>query len=406
MQEELAKKEIQDGKQLVLGFDAGCFTCSDLAARIEDRVGDRLAVRNLNDPKVQAWRKEALGEDAKWAPTFFEIEDGKVKAWSGWKMGWALSRTIGPAATWQVMQALGEVGAAPRIEESTIVEKLPAKAADAVVGMSRGRFLKGVGGAAVAMSVLSGSDLLAPSVEAATTERSPYDIISSRKITGTELINATRQVGSSVDVKNLVGYALSTPAKVKAATPRAFMHKLRNGSAQRVIVYNISSSRSLTHVQFSNPPKSMSPSRAMVWQYDNKKIAVVKASEGGALWRVDDNFRSRAQTSGGIVPLGECPPISSNPPGENYCWVKRQVCVDWTLSWRCGWNGGLTAAECAACVAAIGATYSGLAPAVVAIGLACAGCVDGTAGTTSACCAQWCWVQQYNVRPGCGTGPS
>lgn len=405
MTEELVRRDNPEAKkQLVLGFDAGCFACSDLAARIGERVGEGLAVRNLNDSELQGWREQALGGDAKWAPTLFEVRDDGVRAWTGWRMGWALSRAIGPAATWRVMQALGEVGAAPRIEES-VVQKLPARAADAVVGITRGSFLKGIGGAAVAMSVLSGTDLLAPSAEA-TTEPNPYDVVGSREITGAELTNAAEQVGLGTDVKNLVGYALSTPAKVRAATPQAFMHKLRNGSAQRVIVYRISSGRSLTHVQFSNPPKSMSPSRALVWQYDDKKIAVVKASEGGALWRVDDTFRSRAKTTGGIVPLAECPPISNNPPGKDYCWVKRQVCVDWTLTWSCGWNGGLTAAECAACVAAIGATYSGLAPAVVAIGLACAGCVDGTAGTTSACCAQWCWVQQYDVRPGCGAGPT
>ncbi len=168
MQDRSVDTEVQGDKQLVLGFDAGCFTCSDLAARIEDRVGDRLAVRNLNDPEVQGWRKEALGEDAKWAPTLFHIEDDRIQAWAGWRMGWALSRAIGFAATWQVMQALGEVGAAPRIEESAVVEKLPEKAADAVVGMTRGRFLKGVGGAAVAASVMSGNALLPSAAEAAT----------------------------------------------------------------------------------------------------------------------------------------------------------------------------------------------------------------------------------------------
>ena len=37
-------------RRLVLGFDAGCMTCSGLAEKIEDRVGDRIEVRSLNDP--------------------------------------------------------------------------------------------------------------------------------------------------------------------------------------------------------------------------------------------------------------------------------------------------------------------------------------------------------------------
>ena len=53
-----------EGRGLVLGFDAGCMTCSELALRIEDRVGDRVEVRSLNDPMMDRWRGEIFGEDA------------------------------------------------------------------------------------------------------------------------------------------------------------------------------------------------------------------------------------------------------------------------------------------------------------------------------------------------------
>ncbi len=125
MRKELAQNGGPNVRRLVLGFDAGCSTCRDLAARIEERVGEKLDVRNLRNPEVEGWRVEALDEDAKWVPTLFEIKDGKVRAWSGWRMGWALSRAVGPAATWQVMQALAEVGAAPKMEESSLVETIP-----------------------------------------------------------------------------------------------------------------------------------------------------------------------------------------------------------------------------------------------------------------------------------------
>ncbi|MDQ3303712.1 MAG: hypothetical protein M3518_10235 [Actinomycetota bacterium] len=52
------------GRRLVLGFDAGCMTCSGLAKRIDERVGDKLEIRSLNDPVMQRWRGEVFGEDA------------------------------------------------------------------------------------------------------------------------------------------------------------------------------------------------------------------------------------------------------------------------------------------------------------------------------------------------------
>ncbi len=120
------------GKRLVLGYDAGCLACSELAARIEERAGEKLEVRSMRDPEVGGWREEALGEDAGRAPALFEVDGAEVRAWAGWRMGWALSRAIGPAATWQVMQALGEVGASPKVEESTLVEKMPEKVAASI----------------------------------------------------------------------------------------------------------------------------------------------------------------------------------------------------------------------------------------------------------------------------------
>lgn len=152
--QKLAKKESPDARKLVLGFDAGCFTCVEMARRVEEKVGDKVEIQNLNDPRLLEWRKEALGEDAPWAPTLFEIKGEKVRAWAGKRMGLQLTRFLGPVVTWRVMQVLGEVGA-----ETVLVEDSPV--AKAVTGMSRGQFLKGLGGVVVAMSVLSGTNLSA-----------------------------------------------------------------------------------------------------------------------------------------------------------------------------------------------------------------------------------------------------
>jgi len=153
------------GKRLVLGFDGGCSACGELARRIEERLAGRLEVRNLREPLVQEWRKKALGEDLPLAPTLFEVRGQEVvRAWTGWRLGANLGRFLGPADTWRVMQALGEV------EDYNGMESSSAGSTGVFGGrlrLTRGQFLKGVGGAAVAMSALSAAGNLASPAEAA-----------------------------------------------------------------------------------------------------------------------------------------------------------------------------------------------------------------------------------------------
>jgi hypothetical protein len=149
--------------RLVLGFDAGCMTCSELAKSIEDAVGERLEVRSLHDPQVHRWREEALGEDALWAPTLIEVRGEEVRAWTGMRMGVRLSRALGPKDTWRVMQVLGEMRSGDPAAQA------PATAGDR--GLSRAQFLKGLGGAAVAMSLFSAGGNI-PSTAGAATQSS------------------------------------------------------------------------------------------------------------------------------------------------------------------------------------------------------------------------------------------
>ena len=134
-----------DRRRLVLGFDARCMTCNGLAQRIEEAVGDRLEIRSLNDPMMRQWRRQALGENAPWAPTLIEVNGSVVRAWTGVRMGAHLAHKLGPAVTWRLAKILGEM----RKEGSA--ERSP------YYGLSRSQFLKGVGGAVVGMSVLSGT---------------------------------------------------------------------------------------------------------------------------------------------------------------------------------------------------------------------------------------------------------
>ncbi len=143
------------GKRLVLGFDGGCSACSELARRIGERLAGKIEVLSLHEPRVEEWREKTLGEDAPLVPTLFEVRGQEVvRAWTGWRLGANLGRFLGPADTWRVMQALDEVGGAS--EGATPESRRPAgRFRQAVGGLTRGQFLKGVGGAAVAMSVLS-----------------------------------------------------------------------------------------------------------------------------------------------------------------------------------------------------------------------------------------------------------
>ena len=84
-------QDADSSNRLVLGYDGGCCACSGMAERIKEQVGDKLEVMSLRDTQVQEWREKALGQDAPWAPTLFEVNGSEVRAWTGWWMGAQLS---------------------------------------------------------------------------------------------------------------------------------------------------------------------------------------------------------------------------------------------------------------------------------------------------------------------------
>ena len=172
-----------ESRKLVLGFDGGCMTCSALAERIRERAGGKLEVISLRNSQMEEWRRRALGADAPWAPTLIEVKGLKLRAWTGWPLGVQMSRFLGPITTWRIMQALGEVSAAPRIEESAN-ERLSGRAAEAVVGLSRGQFLKGATGAVLAVSLLSGVGPFTRRAEALEEWQYPNNFAKSRQLKG------------------------------------------------------------------------------------------------------------------------------------------------------------------------------------------------------------------------------
>lgn len=83
-----------------------------------------------------------------------------------------LTRALGPISTWHVMQALGEVGAPRLAANGSPVVRMSA------AGMSRGQFLKGVGGAALAFGALSGAASPAQATGAEVDREALYKIFS------------------------------------------------------------------------------------------------------------------------------------------------------------------------------------------------------------------------------------
>lgn len=168
------RKQASDTR-LVLGYDGGCSACGELARRIADQLSGRLEVRNLLDPRVEEWRKKTLGANTPLTPTLFEVRKGRdqqevVRAWTGWRLGANLGRFLGPANTWRVMQALGEVS------ETGGRTAGPVVATTGRLHLTRGQFLKGVGGTAVAMSVLSTTGKLASPAGAAQSSAAPESL--------------------------------------------------------------------------------------------------------------------------------------------------------------------------------------------------------------------------------------
>jgi hypothetical protein len=292
-----------EGRRLVLGFDAGCMTCSGLAERIEDRVGNRIEVRSLNDPFMARWREQALGKDAPWVPTLVEVEGDEIRAWTGIRMGARLSRVLGPVATWRMMQVLGEANVDLELSDSTAV--------NAISGLTRGQFLKGVGGAAVAISILGGTGKLPAPAEAAAS-------VSVEEIVGGDLVGIARSVAERKDVRNVMdavwrekvrgGSVIDTggaDAEVRAidlgggrvsfvhdelslsgdlAVLRAARHELPHGNGLLAVSYAMPErNRILVYYEYDKPvflPKDQAKTRteALLYRQEGDELVLERAS--------------------------------------------------------------------------------------------------------------------------------
>lgn len=314
-----------DTRKLVLGFDGDCVICSALARRIEEQVGNKLEVRGLREPQVDHWRKKALGEGAPWAPTLFEVRGTRVEAWTGWRMGIYLSRLLGPVATWQIMQVLGEIKAAsnrgtPGFEPSA--------------GMSRGRFIKGVAGAAVAVSLLSTPKSL-PAAEAAEVEGDVDDslpgIVNSEELEGGRLARTARKALDRADVRNVLSKETLAENGVNLEEAKVTLHDLQ-GDNKLVSVALVLSAERVLHFQAYSKPVQRVRSEARVLKVEDEDIILERASINGELVRDSDQEALSTAAS---------------------CDRRCRFPYDSHLRWTCvRWRWGCVIATCYACYAA------------------------------------------------------
>ena len=313
----------EGGQRLVLGFDAGCATCSDLALRIREEVGEEIEVLGLGDYQVRSWRERALGEDATWVPTLFEVSGDNVEAWTGWRMGARLARLIGTAATWRVMQVLGEYDVMPTPGMESVAR---------VTGhFSRARFLKGVAGALVAASVLSGAR---PFVGKASARgwKHPLERVgfeSKEHLHGATRREALRSAAESPDVKNV-----SNGSALQARGAFVVRHALEDGNTLTAVSWTVSEEKILVYYEADRPIGNYR-SEAMLLGY----------VLGEEVWKEAEsvNGRRRGVVTDSAVTTDAAPAVQTRACG---CCRWRWGCVAAVASSCVG-----CAATCAVCVA-------------------------------------------------------
>lgn len=135
------------GYRLVLGFDAGCMACRSVASVVTEAADGKLEVRSLHDQQIKRWREQALGEDAPWVPTLFEVDGVReVRTWTGARMALKLTCALGPISTLRVIQAILVARNANSVDSlaSPVADNPPS------YGINRGQFIKRLGTGALA----------------------------------------------------------------------------------------------------------------------------------------------------------------------------------------------------------------------------------------------------------------
>ncbi len=161
--------------RLILGFDAGCGSCSGLAESVRQAAGGRLEVVSLSSAEMTGWRQHKFGPEAPWVPTLVVVKgNAPARVFTGVRLGVMLSRYLRPSQVWAVSVALG-----------TQRRQAPVSPT-----LNRSQFVRGVGGAIAVVGLLAARP---PASEQSVNENSEdrgwlvdLDIVSSEEISQSE----------------------------------------------------------------------------------------------------------------------------------------------------------------------------------------------------------------------------
>ncbi|CAM3558143.1 hypothetical protein NOGI109294_02395 [Nocardiopsis gilva] len=205
--------------KIKLGYDADCLSCSTIAGQLVQVVGEEIEIVPLRSVRMQEWRREALGEDAPWAPTLVRLGEKGVEAWTGWRIASVLSRVLGPKKTWDVLGVLGSRALDGQPSRSTLGK------------ISRSGFFKVGFGAIIGVGLLSkGATASAQSVNGMSGDVRPEQI---SDLHGRELIDAALKHLRSEDMENVVDPALLSMGNSRVGDAReAVPAMLKAGTAE------------------------------------------------------------------------------------------------------------------------------------------------------------------------------
>jgi len=302
------------GRRLVLGFDAGCMTCSELAKGIEEAAGEKLETMSLSDPRMSEWRKQALGEGVRWVPTLVEIANGEIRAWTGMRMGARLARRLGPAATWKVARVLGEMKDSNRAQHSLHF------------GLSRSQFLRGLGGTVVGMSVLSGMGSLAAPAAAEEHWLSQLSFTSSEELSRKQAAAAWARMARGRHLRRflsprvvsensaasrirsrMLSAARTGMARPSTATIKGVSHSLKGGGRLLALAYQEDDALVVSY-RFDKPGQKTRLFSRMIEDESEETVRVLAEAEDGDIFTLSQDAagRGEAARAGGCRRCGPC----------------------------------------------------------------------------------------------------
>lgn len=280
------------------------------------------------------------------------------------------------------MQALGEIEAVPVIEKSSVVDKLPSRAADVVVGMSRGQFIKGVGGATIALGVLSGFGSLVRPAAALEEWHLPTPERSVR-LTGIQLRDYCNRIAQRSSVEWTAGTTYAPDmqsglfvtsaddgvAQGNGVRARAWEHYMANGNSYYACTFDLKGRKLLTFYEYEK--------RRNAIKYEVKRWGLGPAEQ--KLWA------ERAVINGTRFTDPNAPSLQASCP---------ESCASFTSGQRQATTCSGVDLTCLFAISGcVGIVAACLAPETIATKIACAAGIFGACGGAGlACCGNTCTI--------------